>query len=173
MLAGVLPGIGAQPASAASSDCPNTSWQLTQEVALFKGTATAIPGGVTVTGAPRVQFDKLYKVELIPAERVALAASSKPSQRHDVSAGILAVDVVESGTYRVSMDGPFWVEAIGPDGPITSSGFQGHQVCSSIHKVVEFPLRPGRISLQISGASPTISLTVTRSAADDGRAATQ
>jgi hypothetical protein len=164
LLVGPLAAFGAERSRPASPDCPNTAWNLNQEVALFKGAATSTPAGLAVADAPRLELSKLYQVSLTPVDRVTFAASAKPSQRHDASAGILAVEIPTSGNYRVSMDGPFWVEAVGPDGPIASTGFQGRQVCSMIHKIVEFPLLPGHTTLQISGASSTVKLAVTPSA---------
>jgi hypothetical protein len=164
LMLGPLVALAAEPVGPASPDCPNTSWNLSREVALFTGQPTSIPAALAVSDAPRLELSKLYRVSLAPVERVSVAASARPSQRHDANAGILAVEVPASGNYRVSTDGPFWVEAIGPEGPIASSGFQGRQVCSMIHKIVEFPLPPGRVTLQVSGASPTVKLAVTRSA---------
>ena len=173
LLLGPLAAYAAEPARPASPDCPDTSWDLSQEVALFKGAATSVPAGLAAAAAPRLELSKLYQVALAPVDRVALAASARPSQRHDVSAGIIAVQVPRSGNYRVSIDGQFWVEAIGAEGPITSTGFQGHQVCPMIHKIVEFPLRPGRITFQVSGASATAKLTVTRAADTSEHSAAQ
>jgi hypothetical protein len=146
---------------------------LSHEVALFKEAAIAVPAGLAAAGAPRLDLNKFYQVALAPVDRVTLAASGKPSQRRDDSAGIIALEILDAGSYRVSMDGPFWIEAIGPDGPITSSAFQGRQVCSMIHKIVEFPLRPGRITLQVSGASAKVSLAITRSADSAGHSTAQ
>jgi len=165
LLLGPFLAIATERAPAASPDCPNTSWDVAHEVSVFKEAATHISAGLAADGAPRLDLNKLYQATLAPVERVTLPATTKPSQRHDSNAGMFALEVPESGSYRVSMDGPFWVEAIGAEGPITSTGFQGRQVCLMIHKIIEFPLLAGRITLQISGATSSVKLAVTRSAA--------
>jgi len=162
MLLAPLVAVGADAPPPATSDCPRAQWDMSQEVALFKDSATSLSSGTVASGAPRVELNKLYQVTLAPADHVSLARGSRPERKQDGNAGLLAMDVPVQGTYRVSVDGPFWIDALGASGPIASTGFQGHQVCLLIHKSVEFALPPGRTVFQVSGSSAALKFLVTR-----------
>jgi hypothetical protein len=54
--------------------------------------------------------------------------------------GLVRFRVAAAGTYRISVDQPFWVDIIVDGAAIRSKDFQGQKGCSAPHKVVEFVL---------------------------------
>ena len=70
----------------------------------------------------------------------------------DRFSGLLAVEVPQAGTWRVSASTPVWIDIVDNDRLVPSSGFEMQDGCPLIHKVVEFPLQAGRrYWLQLSG----------------------
>jgi hypothetical protein len=77
--------------------------------------------------------------------------------------GMLAFKVAEAGTYRVGLSSAAWIDVL-KDGKAIESTAHGHGPdCSTIRKVVDFPLTPGRYVLQISAnADAQIGVMVAR-----------
>lgn len=78
---------------------------------------------------------------LAPAKPAAAAAHG----------GLLRLVVAEPGTYRVALSSGAWIDVV-RDGQAVASAVHSHgPACSTIHKLVDFPLTPGAYVLQISG----------------------
>lgn len=77
--------------------------------------------------------------------------------------GLFGFTVVEAGTYRVAIGSGAWIDVLRA-GKVVPSSAHGHgPVCSTIRKMVDFPLQPGRYVLQIAAnGSPTLPLLLTR-----------
>jgi hypothetical protein len=77
--------------------------------------------------------------------------------------GMLAFRIAEAGTYRIGLSSGAWIDVL-KDGKAIESTAHGHGPdCSTIHKVVDFPLTPGRYVLQISAnADAQIGVMVAR-----------
>ncbi len=69
----------------------------------------------------------------------------------DPHAGILRVEVPREGVWRFSASTGVWVDLIGPAGMVQSTAFGALAPCTSIRKVVEFPLAAGSYTMQLSG----------------------
>jgi hypothetical protein len=78
------------------------------------------------------------------------------------SAPLLLV-ITEAGTYGVALDQNAWVD-VARDGASLHSNGNGHgPACSSIRKIVDFQLLPGRYTLTLSRTqAPTVRLLVVR-----------
>ena len=148
----------AAPAAATDSaaDCADFQWDMSRELALYRAEATPIKAGDDAARAPTVEAERLYAVDLMPQAAVSFA--QPPGGHHSVdapSAGLLVLRVERGGHYRISVDGPAWIDVIAGTTAITATGFNGHAHCSLIHKSVdlELPAR-ARLIVQIS-QSPT------------------
>ena len=77
--------------------------------------------------------------------------------------GMLALTVKEAGTYRIGLGSGAWIDVV-KDGKTARSAAHGHgPACSSIRKIVDFPLEPGRYVIQVSAnADPTLPVMVWR-----------
>jgi len=60
----------------ADDPCAGFKWDITQERALFAGPATSVTIGKTAPGAPALQPDRLYRLQLTPQDQVTFAALS-------------------------------------------------------------------------------------------------
>ncbi len=142
----------ASPA-ADTPDCSTFTWDMKHELALFGGKAASLASGANVAGAPQLEPDALYEVDLHPLVDVAFAkASGKVFPAGQSSGGVVKLRLKASGRYRISTDAPLWIDVIAAGDALTSSGFQGRQPCALIHKSVEWTL-PGGVDLivQLSG----------------------
>jgi hypothetical protein len=123
-----------------------------------------LTAAVDPKSAPPVLLDHLYEVKLKPQEEVAFAATpGKKNPRAGSHAGLLTFKVTSSGSYRVAIDMPFYIDVVSNGALITATDFQGQRGCSSPHKVVEFDLSGTRpFFLQLSNAGPdSVRLTIT------------
>lgn len=75
--------------------------------------------------------------------------------------GLASFTVATPGTYRVALGAGAWVDVV-RDGKAVASVAHGHgPACSTIRKMVDFRLTPGRYLLQIAGnADPVIPVMV-------------
>jgi hypothetical protein len=64
--------------------------------------------------------------------------------------GAVALDIAEAGTYGVAIDIPAWID-VSRDGRTLPSVRHGHgPACSTIRKIVDFELSPGRYTVTLS-----------------------
>jgi hypothetical protein len=155
-------GIGAAPIRA--EDCVDFKWDVAQERALFAGNPAALNAGADAKSAPVMQLQHLYELKLLPQEQVTFAATpGKKSPRNDSYAGLVTFKIPTAGSYRVSIDMPFWIDVVRDGALVTAIDFQGQHGCNSPHKIVMFELQGARpFMLQLSNAAPqSVRLTIT------------
>lgn len=77
--------------------------------------------------------------------------------------GLVGVDIVDPGTYRVALGSGAWIDVV-KDGKTVTSVKHGHgPACTGIRKMVDFPLQPGRYTLQVAAnGTQRITMLVTR-----------
>lgn len=106
---------------------------------------------------------------VVPIANVRLAVQpSRPLSGSHLATG--SFEVKTAGTYRIAVGGtqapirPLWLDVAGPDGKPLTSVAHGHGApCSSITKVVDFDLKPGRYTFLATGlaaATPVRALIV-------------
>jgi hypothetical protein len=64
--------------------------------------------------------------------------------------GMVEIDVQEAGTYRVALGSAAWIDLVHDRQAVTSSAHSHGPDCTGIRKIVDFPLAPGRYTLQVS-----------------------
>lgn len=74
-------------------------------------------------------------------------------------AGMFSFDAPAAGTYKVSVSVGAWIDIVAGDDLVASDAFGHGPECTSIRKVVQFPLQAGVHVLQLSG-NPTDSIAV-------------
>ena len=124
-----------------------------------------------MAGAPQLEVETLYEVDLHPLADVAFAhplGKSFPAETS--SGGVVKLRVKSAGAVpdldrRAAVD-----RRIAGSDAVTSTGFQGRQPCTLIHKSVEWTL-PGGVDLivQVAGAArdrAKLAVTAAPSAAD-------
>jgi hypothetical protein len=148
----------------ADEACVDFKWDVTQERGLFAGTATPLPAGADSKSAPVMQLNHLYTLKLMPQDQVTFAATpGKKTPSAGSNAGVFTFKLPASGSYRVAIDMPFWIDVVSNGALVAAKDFQGQHGCSAPHKIVEFDLVGTRpFFLQLSNAAAeSVRLTIT------------
>jgi hypothetical protein len=156
--------LGASCKTYADEACADFKWDVTQERGLFAGTATPLPAGADSKSAPVMQLDHLYALKLMPQDQVTFAATpGKKTPSAGSNAGVFTFKLPMSGSYRVAIDMPFWIDVVSNGALVAAKDFQGQHGCSAPHKIVEFELVGTRpFFLQLSNAAAdSVRLTIT------------
>jgi hypothetical protein len=163
ILLAMLWSVAGAPARADDA-CVDFKWDVARERALFAGPATQLTASADANAAPLVLLDHLYEVKLKPQEQVAFAATpGKKNPRADSHAGLLTFKIPSSGSYRVAIDMPFYIDVVSNGALVAAIDFQGQHGCRSPHKIVEYDLSGTRsFLLQLSNAgADSVRLTIT------------
>lgn len=76
---------------------------------------------------------------------------------------LLILVIVEAGTYGVAIDQGAWIDVAREGATLTSNGHGHGPACSSIRKIVDFQLRPGRYTITLGRTqAPSVRLLVIR-----------
>ena len=133
MLLALMSALLLQPAAPQPAACPATDQNLPASLAPWRSPAAA---GETVQ----------------PGEAVTLPATAP-----------LVLVVAEAGTYGVAVDQPAWIDVARDGAPLHSNGNGHGPACSSIRRIVDFQLVPGRYTISLSRTqAPTVRLLVVR-----------
>jgi hypothetical protein len=155
---------GASGKAFADDACVDFKWDVTQERGLFSGTATPLSAGADSKSAPVMQLNHLYALKLMPQDQVTFAATpGKKTPSAGSNAGVFTFRLPASGSYRVAIDMPFWIDVVSNGALVAAKDFQGQHGCSAPHKIVEFDLvgtRPFFLQLSNAAAS-SVRLTLT------------
>ncbi len=114
------------------------------------------------SAVPTVALARRATVILQPAAAVSFVVPPEQVRAAEAShAGLLAFRVPQAGTYRVSASKPVWIDVLDGDKALKPAAFGRLAPCTSIRKVLEFDLAPGRYTVQISGnAGPNVELMI-------------
>lgn len=101
------------------------------------------------------------RVALHPVKDVTyIMAPQKPGEAAS-QGGLLAVAIADAGTYQVGVSTGAWIDVLQNGAAITSTAHGHAPNCAGLHKMVDFPLAPGRVVIQISGnADATLQIRV-------------
>ena len=135
MLSALLSALLLQPAAAPPSP------------AACAATDTALPANLSAWRTPAPARQTIQ-----PGQAVTLASSAP-----------LLLVIVEAGTYGVAIDQNAWVDVARDGAALTSNGHGHGPACSTIRRIVDFQLLPGRYTLTLSRTqAPTVRLLVVR-----------
>ena len=89
-----------------------------------------------------MQLNHLYELKLLGAGAGDLCGHTRrrKSPRAGSYAGLVTFKIPASGSYRVAIDMPFWIDVVSDGALVAANDFQGQHGCSSPHKIVEFDL---------------------------------
>jgi len=145
--------------------CADFAWNVTLERTLFQQKPSELSLASSIGQAPRLQLDRLYRLDLIPQAQVRFAHTpGKTMLAGGDYAGVAWFTVPASGIYRVSIDQPFWIDVV-QDGKLAKTiDFTGDRHCAGPRKIVKFRLVAGaHLYLQLSGSPvQSMRLTLTR-----------
>jgi hypothetical protein len=148
----------------ADETCVDFKWDASHERTLFAGSATPLAAAPDSKSAPALLLNHLYELKLSKQEQVSFAVTpGKKSPREGSYGGLVSFKIPASGSYRVAIDMPFWIDVVADGALVAATDFQGQHGCSSPHKIVQFELLGTRpFFLQLSNAAPeSVRLTIT------------
>ena len=134
--------------------CQGFKWDVSQERRLFARSAVREVASNQATSAPLVRPDRLYQLELTRQEHVVLTtAPGKTAAVGPAFAGIVTLNAPAPGSYRISIDGPYWIDMLSHGALIAPKDYASAPGCAGPRKIVIFEL-PARGSyvLQLSDA---------------------
>lgn len=133
MLLALLSALLLQPATPPAAACAATDQNLPANLSPWR---TAVAAGATVA----------------PGQAVTLAPGTP-----------LALVITEAGAYGVAIDQRAWIDVARDGASLNSNGQSYGPACSSIRRIVDFQLRPGRYTITLSRTqAPTVRLLVIR-----------
>jgi hypothetical protein len=114
---------------------------------------------------------ELENAELVPGKAVTatlhpvgeVAYVTAPEKRSGAGAhgGLFRVRIAAPGNYRFALNAGAWIDVLKDGRPVVSSAHGRGAVCTTIQKMVEFPLERGDYVLQVSGnADPTLAILI-------------
>jgi hypothetical protein len=141
--------------AAAGDACVDFKWDVSHERALFAGTPTAVSAGTEPKSAPIVMPNRLYALRLAAQEHVTFgAAPAKKPANSPAYAGVVTLKIPASGSYRIAVDLPIWIDVASSGSLVAAEDFQGQHECSAPHKIVVFALTGAQpLVLQFSNAA--------------------
>ncbi|MBL8553934.1 MAG: homogentisate 1,2-dioxygenase [Phenylobacterium sp.] len=75
--------------------------------------------------------------------------------------GLFSVDIRKAGTYTVALSTAAWIDVVRDGKALVSSAHGRGPACTTLRKMVQFPMQPGRYLIQISAnAEPKIGIMV-------------
>ncbi len=159
---GLASGAGAQ--ELVDDPCAGFKWDVGKERALFASAAVPQAAGKDSGSAPVLLPNRLYRLVLKPLEQVSFSAPpGKTPSDQGTFAGLAALQIPSSGSYRISVDLPLWIDVAVNGERVPPRDYEGQRSCDAPHKIVVFDLDAKKpLLLQFSGAAQgSLRVTIT------------
>jgi hypothetical protein len=153
ILAGFATGFyGATPLQAQDKPaCEQFEWPVKREQTLFAASGLSpvpsgsqldsIGGGVALALQPHASV-----TFVLPPER-------QPKSPDSFSGVISFANVPKAGLYQITLSAEAWIDVIQNGQALKSTAFSGKRGCADVRKSVRFELKPGALTIQLSGAA--------------------
>ena len=152
----------AAPAPHRQEACPATPVAPPAGMEGWLRAAPARAGAAASVAAP-LALGSAATATLLPTSGVTYAVRPEKPGSAASNGGIFAFDVPAAGRYRVALGAGAWVDVLSGTTPAVSVAHGHGPACSTIRKMVDFDLKPGRYLLQVAGnATATLPLMVSR-----------
>ena len=169
LVAGFAAVVGApHPATALVQDpatdpqCANVRVAIPPELSHWS-TRAPLTAGNAPRNAPVLGIGRAADLRLAPLGEVQPRIAPGKVPPPGSYAGLAMFQVTRPGTYRVALGQKAWIDVIRGRAGIASSAHAMGPRCTGIAKLVDFPLRPGRYVLQLTGAAAqTLPATIVR-----------
>lgn len=127
-----------------------------------KATFTAAGTAADLVGA-ELKSGAAVKATLLQTPKVVYPVQPEKPGGSVSYGGLFLLNVAQPGTYRIALSAPAWIEVV-KEGKAIPSGTFGHgPECSTIRKIVEFPLGAGSHIIEIAGnGADTVDVLVLR-----------
>lgn len=167
MIAGalaVLPAAAEAQEGAGQPACAATDTSLPPEMAGWKAKADlAAAAQAAELGKAELALGHATTVTLRHTPDVSYAAQPEKPGGAAGYGGMLALTVKDAGTYRIALSSGAWIDVLNGKTTVASTTHGHGPTCSTIRKIVDFPLEPGRYVIQLSAnADPVIAVMAWR-----------
>ena len=119
--------------------------------------------------APHIATNRAYRVKLAPAAQVVFPTSpGKASPPEGNYSGVLEFNAPVTGSYRVAVDLPMWIDVVADARLLPASDYEGQHSCDAPRKIVQFALEAKKpLILQLSGAGEAaVRIAIVRASGD-------
>ncbi|MDD3798597.1 MAG: homogentisate 1,2-dioxygenase [Novosphingobium sp.] len=100
--------------------------------------------------AARLPVGQAAQVKLLPTPDVTYPLRPEKPGGSVSYGGLIEFRIAEAGTYRVALGTAAWIDVLFHGKGLVSKAHGHGPECSGIRKIVDFDLKPGRYTLQIS-----------------------
>jgi hypothetical protein len=91
-------------------------------------------------------------VSLQPITGVTTIVPPRPARNGAATRGArIDLEITSAGTYGIALDGGAWIELVRGTEALRSANHGHGPDCSTVRKIVDFQLTPGRYVIQLSG----------------------
>lgn len=147
------------PPACATKDA-NLAGELAGWTAKSPVTSAANEAGLA---SASLAIGKGYEANLLKTPQVAYVLQPEKPGGSVSSGGLFSFNADAAGTYRIALSTAAWIDLIEDGKAVTPTAFGHGPDCTTIRKIVDFPLKPGSHVLQISAnADPKLVLMVTK-----------
>lgn len=129
------------------------------------GWAQAQPAKAAARGeaAPALTLGTGITATLLPMSKITFAIRPEKPGDSTSNGGIFAFVVPTAGRYRIALGAAAWIDVLRGITPATSVAHGHGPACSTVRKMVDFDLQPGRYLLQVAGSdAASLRLMVSR-----------
>jgi hypothetical protein len=150
-LAGLAAPALAQEMPPAKANCAAMDQNLPADLAAWTArtplAAAASPGGLAkATLTP----GRAIVAELPQTSQVKFVTQPERPGGSVSHGGMFDIKVDKAGTYVIGLGSGAWIDVLKDGKPLTSTAHSPGPACSTLRKMVDFPLEPGRYVLQVS-----------------------
>lgn len=141
---------GEAPAKPAAS-CAAMDASLPAELKDWNGQAaiSTAPSAEHLTHVA-LMLGKGYEANLLNTPKVAMPVQPEKPGGSVAFAGLFSFTAPEAGNYSVALGAAAWIDVLEDGKAVTPTSFGHGPECTSIRKIVVFPLRAGAHTLQVS-----------------------
>jgi hypothetical protein len=149
--------LGVAPAFADDAACKAFKWDLTREQGWFQASLPSLASGATLA-----QPEGAASLQLSPADGLTFAVTPEHKPASGSFGAIVSLPVLDKAViYQVTLSDEGWIDVVQDGASVKSGAFSGAKGCPGLRKSVRFDLKPGPVTLQISGVkAQTINVAV-------------
>lgn len=146
-LALALSLMGASPVFADDGACRNFKWDLAREQAWFQASPPSLTSGATLA-----KTEGAAALQLSPVDGLAFVVAPEHKPAVATFGAIISTPALDKpAVYQVTLSDEGWIDVIQDGTTIRSGAFSGQKGCPGLRKSVRFDLKPGPVTIQISG----------------------
>jgi hypothetical protein len=147
-----MPALAQQPAQTPAPACAAMDAKLPADQADWNGKAAL--GSATGAGdlaKASLELGKGYEASLLNTPKITFPVQPEKPGGTVAHAGLFEFTVPAAGNYTIALSTPAWIDVIENGKAISPTTFGHGPECTSIRKMVVFPLQAGKHALQVSG----------------------